>query len=683
MRRAAAFALLALTVFASTDCGRSERARVLTEMARRPSDPWPRGAAHVLLAEPGSGEYEKAYEEAGGSFSPSAGSFGISLWVLDSAGRIVATSDSLPLSQVKGGLVWSNGALPEIAAETTFYKVLWRCDSPGLYEARVNPRTDAGQSLAVVVRSVGPAGGPVRTLSWNGGVLRVNGRWSVVFPPSSEFAGMGKERDPNWTREAHGGISLTDAEGWGYARIVLHGEGTISVRGPGEGSGSHLKNLRPEVYANLPDARFDESLRAQAAHQEIALVGDQTRPGDPMNYPLAWQRDGAYTVASLARAGRLDAARPLALYMANHDFYGGFGPEADAPGLGIWCIEETATRLRDPGFDASVFPAVKRKAEWIERMLQTRDTIRTDVYGVVIPQYRRRRDLNLVAEPAREGLIVGRMDWQRPLLFVNAVSYAGLRDAAEMADRLGRNDAAERWRRLAAGIRNTWGKALATPERDNDRTFISGLWPSWIASGHPEFAQALDARWAKTHTDTGEPVRKPLWTYFDMAEAHQYLLLGRPERAWSILRWFWNHQAAPGMYTWWEGSGEENSFGRWETVRGWVRPPDVEPHYWTAAETLLLQLDMLAYDDESAAAPTVVIGAGVLPEWISQPMEVRGASTKAAVVDWRWTGSRLIVDLHGAKAKVVAGSAFPQKVNIVFANESSPAPQASLTARRN
>jgi hypothetical protein len=104
-------------------------------------------------------------------------------------------------------------------------------------------------------------------------------------------------------------------------------------------------------------------------------------------------------------------------------------------------------------------------------------------------------------------------------------------------------------------------------------------------------------------------------------------------------------------------------------VRGWVRPHGVAPHYWTAAEMLLLQLDMLAYADEGAAEPTVVIGAGVKPEWLRSLMTVRGVYTRLGVVDWRWTGSRLLVHWRGAKVRIAPGTAFPSGVPVSMTSD--------------
>jgi hypothetical protein len=66
----------------------------------RPNDPWPRNAGHVILAYPGSAEINKAYHEPGGSFSPSVGSFGISIWVLNKEGELLKTSDTISLNEI-------------------------------------------------------------------------------------------------------------------------------------------------------------------------------------------------------------------------------------------------------------------------------------------------------------------------------------------------------------------------------------------------------------------------------------------------------------------------------------------------------------------------------------------------------------------------------------------------------
>jgi len=126
------------------------------------------------------------------------------------------------------------------------------------------------------------------------------------------------------------------------------------------------------------------------------------------------------------------------------------------------------------------------------------------------------------------------------------------------------------------------------------------------------------------------------------------------------LRWFWDNQASPGLYTWWEGAGEENSFELWENARGWTEPPHVTPHYWTAAEMLLLQLDMLAYENERDGETHIVIGAGVPPDMLKEPVSVNGIQMRNGRLDWTWNGETASVKWHGrGSPHFVLGKGFP------------------------
>ena len=422
-------------------------------------------------------------------------------------------------------------------------------------------------------------------------------------------------------------------------------------------------NTQATFKLDLPEKQFAASLNAQVAHLMMSLVDQQTRPGDPMNYPFSWQRDGAYTVVALARAGHLEVAKDLSTYFAKKDFFGGFGPEADAPGLSIWALNEVAMQLNQPEYDQWVWPHIYRKAEFILEMLATDRVVHQPVTAPIVPKMKDDPELTLVADPARDGLIIGRMDRHRPLLFVNAVSYRGLLDAASLADRVNQPAAAKRWRAKAVQLQKAWRKAFKPPESNNPRTYISSLWPTWVAtSDRNALFQRLQARWTELRDAQGEFRRPPLWTYFDVAEAHQWLFLDRPDRVWKTLRWFWKHQTSPGLYTWWEGEGEENTSRSWEYIRGWVNPPHVTPHYWTAAEILLLQLDMLAYIDRAASDPTLVIGAGIPATWLEQAMKVQRLPILNGQVDWIWDNKQMHIkfrNMRSNKVNVRLGAAFP------------------------
>jgi hypothetical protein len=646
----------------------SARAALLAEMANRPRDPWPRGLGHVVLATPGSTEDWKGYHEPGGSFSPGFATFGVSIWVVDREGRLVTTSDTLPLRDLTQKWVWPSQtgwppppALPGIETRTPYYNASWRLLGEGRYQLYL--RSFLSHPVWIMVRSAGPAGGTLRTLNWTGGKLYVNDRWTLspkgpgvqvdVANPAGPDPAAVRPAKPFWPAEQPSGYAriqlLPGQEYWIDVEAVERPPENLLPPGPGR-SGLRLE---------LPDPRFADCLEAQVAQLLMGLVRDETRPGDPNNYPLNWLRDGAYTIVALARAGRADVAATLCRPFAQEDFFGGFGAEADAPGLALWALEEVASRFEDPTFDGSLWPHVTRKAALIGEMLSATGPVRRPFAGPVVPVHAGKPDLDLVCDAARDGLIQGRMDWHRPVLFVNAVSYAGLNSAAQLAARRGHANEASRWRAQADALRLAWNKALQSPEAANERTAICGLHPAWVVENRAAYRQVLAGRRAQTHGPDDRLQRPPLWTYFNLAEAHQWLILGEARRTWNDLEWFWSNEASPGLFTWWEGQGEENSFGRWPNARGWVQPPHVTPHYWTAAEMVLLQLDMLVLLDESGPAPRLVIGAGVPPEWLSQRLRVDGLVTRLGRVGWEWRRGRLTVRYAGPPLDIVPGPVFP------------------------
>ncbi len=582
----------------------SQRRQLLQRMAQHPGDPWPPMRGHVVLAEPGSRPEHKGYHEPGAWFSPAPGSFGMA--------PLPQSSD---LSQTLNGFA--------IRTVTPAWAAEWQAAGNCEYRLSFIPKQPGTK---IRLQSAGPAGAPLRIIERQEDALLISGGWSVSPARGAVIGGEGD---------------------WMWAEIPVEASTTFVVRALAPCVAPAWKPA-PAPQVNLPDVRFAASLQAQINHLLMGVAGAETRPGETVNYPLPWLRDGAYALAALARAGQLDAARALARKFSEEDFFGGFGPEADAPGLALWALEEAAARLRDPLFDQRIWPHVFRKAEYIRRMRRTQTPIREVVQGPIVPRYWKDPELDLVCDAARDGLIIGRMDHHRPLLYVNAVSYAGLQAAAELATRLRKASEAARWREDASELRKAWWRAFDTKERQNERTSIVGLWPSWIAANDaPAYRQALPAV---------EFAKRPLWTYFDLARAHNFLLAGNQDAAWTALEYFWNNQPSPGLYTLWEGDGEENSFGLWERLRGWARPPHVTPHYWAASEMLHLQLDMLAYVDQRGQ---LVLGAGIPAGWLDRPMSVRGIHTRLGVVNWAWSNGKMTATLDGKPAPFRLGPAFP------------------------
>lgn len=636
-------------------------------MKERPGDPWPRSTGHVVLATPGSSEVQKAYVEPGGSFSPEVGSFGVSIWLTDEKGNPFATSDTLPLNVIDQHLSWDgNNQIPAIVTESVYYRTLWSSAGTGHWTLDLKPYAREGVTPMLLIRSVGPAGGPIRSLDWNGQRLVVNDRWIVTLTPTPVAAEVGEEGRTGWKSANFGQSEWQSDKGWGYARFKLGGgrdwklvidDSSINTKSV---SNLSFDGLKSALEIELPDLRFAASLNAQVAHLMMGLVGRETRPGDPTHYPLAWARHEAYIVAALARAGQLAVAKELSAHLAENDFFGGFGPEADAPGLAIWALEEIGVRLNQKAYDQWLWPHVRRKANLILQMLSADKAMHHSWSGPVIPAYTNDdTKLSLVAEPARKGLIFGKTErFVRPL-FVSAVSYRGLLDAATLAERLNHISDAEQWRARAFNIKKAWMEAFKSGSTE---PWANSIWATRVWDSDPAaMLRGLQARWDERHDTQGAFRQPPLRTQVTVAEAHQWLFFGREDRVWTTLDWLWNHQASPGLYTWWEdreGKPVKTAFRRWEQTRGWVNRPYITPQYQTAAEMLLLQLDMLAYVDDTAGEPTVVIGAGIPAAWLNKSMKVQHVSTRLAQVGWNWDGREMHVTIRGCQCKVQLGSVF-------------------------
>ncbi len=646
----------------------TQREIVLQEISRRPSDPWPRGEGHVVLAIPGSLEGEKAYLEPGGSFSPSFGSFGISIWSTDKHHFKTASGDDWKFEGIHQ--TFAKEKYPSVYTQLNDYETTHTIYAS--YDCSINIKNTSisGKTISAVIRSVGPAGAPIQKLLWDGKKLIINDAWNVAITPAPEYVSLGDETLEGWKNIEQTSNFFQTNNGWGFARIGLgSAEYTLHIYKIAKAYTSpiHYGDIFSTIKIQLPDKRFEQSLNAQVAHLMMCTVRDECRPGEPNNYPLPWLRDGAYILTVLARSGQIEAAKTLALYFAKNDFFGGFGPEADAPGLAIWGIVQVAYEANDPAFENEIWPHVKRKVELIYKMLHAKEAIRIPITGIVLKQTRQSPDSNLVCEASSDGLIIGRMDWHRPVTFVNSVSYSGLKHAALLAEKMNQPEAAE-WKKAATDLQQAWIKGFDT-YWDNDRTYICSFWPDWIAAPiKQKYIERAEGYWKSVHDSAGNYKEKPLWTYFNFSDAHQWLLLRQPNKSWNTLEYFWNHQSSPGLYTWWEGNGEENNSGRWQNVCGWIKPQNVTPHCWTAAEALALQLDMLAFIDESGSQPLLVIGEGIKKEWLTQPMKIEGLRVHGNIVNWNWDGKKLNVQIKGKKMMVMAGTAFPTKVKLTVTN---------------
>ncbi|BAU66910.1 hypothetical protein STA3757_43160 [Stanieria sp. NIES-3757] len=644
--------------------------QVEAQMKLRPADLWPRSTGHVILASPGSLLENKAFHEPGGSFSPQPGSFGVSVWVVDSRGNLKATSDNIPLSEIQQQLIdLSAEKTPGILTKTAYYETSWSSPKVGSWKLNLRPITNENK-LIVVIRSVGPAGGAIPSLDWDGQRLLISDRWKVTGLSKTAKVYLGSENTKDWQRERANRSHWNDPYGWSYARLELDRqdswnlviEDNQSISEPNLDS----TKIASSLVLDLPDQQFTQSLEAQVAHLLMGLVGTRTHPSDPISYPLTRYRDGAYQMVALTRAGQLDIAKKLSTYFAENDWFNSTVPEADIPAVGIWALEEVAIALQEPDYDQWLWPHIRRKAELIENMLSSNRPGYPVLTGTKFP-------FSESPDFMRVDLTAGKLksDNTPYLISLNpaasVMSYRALNDAATLAERLKQIDDAQHWRSQAEQLKTAWQEA----KKRDFSSFPKGLWSSWIDDSEPSLiTQALQQSWEESRDSKGAFLQAPQSLNTAIAEAHQWLMLERPERVWATLKWFWQNQASPGLYTWGDHLNQPNenpipkSFSKWHRFRGWLNPSSLTPHYWTSAEMLLLQLDMLTYVDHSATSPTLIIGAGMPSEWLEQPISVKEQLVEGNLINWTWDGKQVNVEIQGETMNVKVGSVFPTETPV-------------------
>jgi hypothetical protein len=629
---------------------------------------WPRADSHVVLGVEGSPDVLKTFVEPGGTFSPGVGSFGVSLWVwLPGEQRLVAP-ERLERPEIRdrllGGILpihrsrWRAGEL-EVDLRLAVDSLGGRHQAFDTLAARIVNR--GGQRVEaralLVVRSAGPAGGPVRAIAVNAEYrgLNVNDKPAVLGQRTPSAAGCHAPSEDGGELSLlllRGGLPTrqraADPDGWAAGCLaydlalepggvwesgwdlpvwpshpeppaLLATRAQLPAADRLERLADSWRDRLTQVDLQVPDTRIKEAFFASLAHLLMSRVGDEARIAT-ICYPFAWMRDGVYMLNALDKAGLADRVRASLDLLVADPWAGGFGPEGDAPGQLLWLLGEHFLLTRDAEWLARVYPRVRERAELLRAMRRSREPLYAD-QSRVLPVARLHPEGHLVCEAARGGLIHGRMDWHRPVFWVNAWAFMGLRRAVELAAALGEEDDVGAWYAEAADL----SKALAGPGARfgaNERDWVCAIWPT--DARHPDDPATrteFDRHWTAHRLDAQRRYRgEPRWRYFELGEAHNYLRLGHRDRALLTIEQFLRTQDAPGLYAWAEGDHTGDPVGDWRFVRGWWpdqrldahRGSAILPHGWVSAEMVLLLRDLFVFEDDG----WLVLGGGLAPEWL-------------------------------------------------------------------
>jgi hypothetical protein len=683
----------------------------LQALAAHPEWIPPRSDLRVFLGEPGGPEATKTTVEPGNSFSPGMRTFGVTWWIrLPQSGTFFAP-ETAPLAALRWQ--YAEGFLPLLHCQTEVEGIdvqhsLFQDGTVATCSEAVcgklsltNRRSDAVQvQVFFALRSLGPAGGPVPELAVGsdeaGFWLPTRHLPLLCFDrqPSAIGCGIGDPSPLARTGRVPVEQCVHDPAGWcfGLARYnitLAPGEtwqvhldcpqqtyGTLQSELPGtaqphperfeERARAHLQAWRTRlrgVTVDVPDSDFQHAFYAGIQHMLTAMEGDQARIA-PLSYPLPWLRDSVYIIHCLDLMGLHEIARAATEYCVRNDFFGGFGAEGDAPGEGIWAIVQHYRITRDRAWLERVYPAIRRKCEWLFRMRRAERPLRVTADTAVLPFMHAQRAGGIICLPAQYGLIMGTMDHgvSHSVGWVNQWALCGLLEAAYAARELGITSDATAYEGEASQLR----VALETYSACHpeffalERTVNSLLWPTRAWAHDPERIRAGFDAWWRCHRSADDDYRpEPYWLYFEFAQAHNALLLGWRERAWRVIEYRLRRQDLPGLYGWREGGhgvGTENATAGVTLIgqlRGCHRFESITPHGWSQAEMWLLQRAVLVeeWDDE------LLLFAGVPQDWL-KPGAKLGFSGLPT-----WYGratAHLAVDADGSRVRVSVSGLAPE-----------------------
>lgn len=651
---------------------------------------WNRSDTHVILGVPGTLDAWKSPVEPGNSFSPGPKSYGVSTWIRYN-GKLFA-----PELMKADDLTWSfeNGYLPLLnsrwmAEDLEITSSLFTdgdADVSDIYDYLTLKIANTGCETAefqayMVIRSFGAAGGEVRSLKREGNRLYVNGAPCICLCDGSGKFGAVSYQDTKkdigcylQNGEMPESQNINDPAGWASGCV----EYELTLK-PGESielnfvyrlhAGHWMFNWReklPESYdiesirkaflkkwedrlkirVDLPDKRFSDAFNCQLVHLLMFTVHNQPRIS-PISYPIWWLRDGAYVVNALNRGGFHDFAESAVCGVADKLAFGGFGSEGDAPGELLWILSEHYLLTRDRAFLEKVYPFMERQAEMLIKMRHTDKPLQV-MTEYVIPQLMLEPNMDTPCLPAKDGLIIGRMDNHFPILWVNAFAYLGLKRMAVCTEALGRdhNRYADEAAELKAAIRAKSQEIFG----QNDRDVNSAYWPAgWADKDDAFILGKFDEFWDTVRCPNGVFTPEPMWTYFEAGQAHNNILIGRRERAWKSIEWFLSHHTAQGLYTYHEADADENSSMQWQRTRGWDDIHYITPHGWTAAELFLLLRDCLVYEHDDE----LVVGAGIPISWLDKDFSYENMPTHFGVVSVKYSAKDAVLAVNGSGLKNV------------------------------
>lgn len=282
-----------------------------------------------------------------------------------------------------------------------------------VYTVRNPSKSRRQVTLALVVRpfQVNPpaqflntAGGvsPIQEVSFENGAVRVD-KVASVFPqtPPQSFraATLAADTPCDWLSSASAPRKVTDEAGFASGALLYNldlaaGESRDIVLDLPVHAGStpqttvrradieqqwREKLNRVELTVPKQDQALFDTLRTSLAHVLINRDGPALQPGS-RSYERSWIRDGAMTSEMLLRMGHEEVAKEFLAWYAPYQFANGKVPccvdrrgadpvpENDSGGEFLYLIDEIYRYTRDEQLLRSMWPAVVKAVEYMDKL---------------------------------------------------------------------------------------------------------------------------------------------------------------------------------------------------------------------------------------------------------------------------------------------------------------------------
>jgi hypothetical protein len=412
-------------------------------------------------------------------------------------------------------------------------------------------------------------------------------------------------------------------------------------------------------------------VRSNLAYILINADGPALQPGS-RTYERSWIRDGAVTGAALLSLGHTDRVADFLEWYAPYQFENGKVPcvvdkrgpdpvdEHDSTGQLIYLLRRHADVTGDTSLLERHFGRVVKGIEYLEGLRAQR----------MVSPYDRAHD----PERVKFGILPESISHEgysaKPMhsYWDNFWALRGIKDAAAIAERLGKPGLAAEWSALAGDFRRTLYDSIRLAAQQHNIAYIPGCAelgdfdPTSTATAimpggeldhlPPGMLAATFARWwahAKGRMD--DTVEWFDYTPYEARIIGALVMMGQADRAHELMAWLFEDILPAGWNHWAEVAYRDDHHP------GWIGDM---PHTWVGAGFINSFLTMLAYERESDDA--LVLAAGVPLGWLEggQTVGIRNLRTAHGPLSYRLVreGGSLILAVEDGVRTPPGGLAF-------------------------